>query len=50
MATRIYTGVDGKARKVKQIYVGVDGKSRSVKKVYVGVNGKARLCWTKSNQ
>ena len=45
MATRIYTGVDGKARKVKRIYVGVDGKARSVKKVYVGVNGKARLCW-----
>lgn len=45
MATRIYTGVDGKAREVKRIYVGVDGKARSVKKVYVGVNGKARLCW-----
>ena len=45
MATRIYTGVDGKAREVKRIYVGVDGKARSVKKVYIGVNGKARLCW-----
>lgn len=47
MATRIYTGVGGKARKVKRIYIGVDGKARSVKKVYVGVNGKARLCWMK---
>ena len=45
MATRIYTGVGGKARKVKSIYVGVNGKARSVKAVYVGVNGKARLCW-----
>ena len=47
MATRIYTGVGGKARKVKSIYVGVNGKARSVKAVYVGVNGKARLCWKK---
>lgn len=45
MATRIYTGVGGKARKVNRIYVGVDGKARSVKKVYVGVNGKARLVY-----
>lgn len=45
MATRIYTGVDGKARKVNRIYVGVGGKARSVKKVYVGVNGKPRLVY-----
>ena len=45
MASRIYTGVSSKAKKVKSIYIGVDGKARSVKAVYIGVNGKARLCW-----
>ena len=45
MASRIYTGVSNKAKKVKSIYIGVDGKARSVKAVYIGVNGKARLCW-----
>lgn len=45
MASRIYTGVRDKARKVKAIYIGVGNKARSVKAVYIGVNGKARLCW-----
>lgn len=43
MATGIYVGVGGKARKVKSLYVGVDGKARKVTKGYIGVDGKARL-------
>lgn len=39
----IYTGVDGKARKVKKLYIGVDGKARKVKRAYIGIDGKARL-------
>ena len=39
----IYTGVDGKARKVKNLYIGVDKKARKVKRAYIGVAGKARL-------
>ena len=39
----IYTGVDGKARKVKNLYIGVDKKARKVKRAYIGVDGKARL-------
>ncbi len=39
----LYTGVGGKARKIKSLYVGVDGKARQVQKAYVGVNGQARL-------
>lgn len=39
----IYTGVDGKARRVKNLYIGVDKKARKVKRAYIGVAGKARL-------
>lgn len=45
MATNVYVGVGGTARKIKEMYVGVNGTARKVKKGYVGVNGKARLFW-----
>lgn len=42
MATGVYVGVSGKARKISNIYVGVNGTARKVVKGYVGVNGVAR--------
>jgi len=38
----IYTGVSGRARRVRAVYVGVNGRARAVKGVYVGVNGRAQ--------
>ena len=46
MATGIYTGVDGVARKVKTPYRGVDGVARKVKTSYIGVDGVARKCFS----
>lgn len=46
MATGIYTGVDGVARKVKTPYVGVDGVARKVTTAYRGVDGVARKCYS----
>ena len=46
MAKRTYTGVDGKARKVKRGYAGIDRTARKVKKAYIGVGGVARPCWS----
>lgn len=44
MATGIYVGIGGKARKVSKAYVGVGGVAHTIKKGYVGdSNGKARL-------
>lgn len=48
MATGLYFGVSGKARKVNGMYIGVAGKARKVVKAYLGVDGKARLIWDKS--
>ncbi len=45
----LYTGVGGKARKIKSLYVGVNGQARQVKKAYVGVNGQARLFYSKDS-
>lgn len=47
MATGLYFGVSGKARKVNGMYIGVAGKARKVVKAYLGVDGKARLIWDK---
>ena len=43
---KVFVGVGGKARQVKNIYVGVSGKARKVKRAYVGVGGKARLVYS----
>lgn len=45
MATGIYRGVDGVARKVKTPYIGVDGVARKVTTAYHGVDGVARKCY-----
>ena len=42
MATEIYIGVNGIARRVKSVYYGVNGLARRVKRGYIGVNGLAR--------
>ena len=50
MATGVYIGVNGTARKVKNIYLGVSGTARKVKKGYIGdANGKARLFFQASS-
>lgn len=46
MATGLYFGVSGKARKVNGMYIGVAGKARKVVKAYLGVDGKARLIYS----
>lgn len=46
MATGIYIGVNGVARKVKTGYVGISGVARKIKKGYIGVNGVARLFYS----
>lgn len=37
-----YIGV-GASKNVSKMYVGVDGKARQVQKAYIGVNGAAKL-------
>lgn len=37
-----YIGV-GASKSVSKMYVGVDGKARQVQKAYIGVNGAAKL-------
>lgn len=48
MASNIFVGVNGVAKKPKNIYVGVNGVARKVKAAYVGVNGVARQVWSSS--
>lgn len=49
MAQKVYVGVNGISRNVKNIYVGINGVARKVVKGYVGVNGIARQFWGASS-
>lgn len=49
MAKKMYVGVSGVARNVKQPYVGVNAVARKVKNGYVGVNGVARQFFSGSS-
>lgn len=50
MAKKMYIGVSGVARNVKQPYVGVSGVARKVKNGYVGINAVARQFFQSSIQ
>lgn len=41
-SSKVYVGVNGKAKKTSKAYVGVNGKAKLIKKIYIGVNGKAK--------
>jgi hypothetical protein len=46
MATKVYTSINGYARRVRKVYCSISGQARKVKKAYVGINGFARQFYT----
>lgn len=43
MATGVYIGIGGKAKKVSKMYIGIGGVAKKIKKGYIGVGGVAKL-------